>query len=538
MQAASQDQRVRLISQGYNTWRVQVLFSERELSAEEITNRLREVKQQLARQFGVPDAILEYSRLLSKQTTRNGLLVQIQIVKQDLPSAAPVIRTQPMCAPDGSIFSDMRLEADFHPFDEYDHPLTRLSIEGRLKTSGYDTSLVNWDTVTEAICEMEITAKPVYNLEIGRGMLPDPGRSSRLTFGIRPDQEAFLASAWMGVRPVLDGDFLLEVSSPSSGHKWGKNVFGRELEPRQGLQTKLEAGDGTKLRMRGTQLFAASEGMLVFERIGRDKRDCDAFNLVPAKIVGHVRPMSVFRESQVYDLDLTTPAMVTANVLAGSRIVSSAPLLITGDIEENTRIECADSLRVAGTIKSAAVVSGRHCCISGFVMQSDLRAVMSLQIDGGVFNSSLQATDVMAREIRGGAVEALRQTSFDRVDDTGGNATAIRINLNKFLQHQQVAGREAIKELQQSLAMIVDIFGHEITLQVTESTAQRMLLHWLRQRKTAGTGNFTHMEVQDYREILEMVPLIREQLKALGMELRDITAQLVSDPNTSEAEIS
>lgn len=49
--------RVRLISQSHDTWRVQVL-RERDLSSHEISERLQEVKRELAIQFGVPDHLL------------------------------------------------------------------------------------------------------------------------------------------------------------------------------------------------------------------------------------------------------------------------------------------------------------------------------------------------------------------------------------------------------------------------------------------------------------------------------------------------
>jgi hypothetical protein len=55
-----------------------------------------------------------------------------------------------------------------------------------------------------------------------------------------------------------------------------------------------------------------------------------------------------------------------------------------------------------------------------------------------------------------------------------------------------------------------------------------MLLRWLRQQKSAGGGNYTHVEVQELRAVLEMVPLIRQQLSVMGMEMRDIAKQLAT----------
>lgn len=535
MKSASSDHRIRIISQGYNTWRVQVLFSERNLLVDEITARLHEVKQELARHFGVPDYLLQYSRLIGRQVVRHGLLVQMQIIKQDLPSGPPAFHAKPLRMEDGSLVSDMLIEADLFPYDEFEHRLTRMVIEARLKGAGYDLSCIDWDAVSGALAETEQTERPVLGLVIGRGIPPGLGRSSRVTYGIHHEQEAFLPSAWMGIRPVHKGDFLVEVSPPIAGHQWGRNVFGRELEPQQGLLTRLEAGEGTQLWLRGTQLVAHGDGLLVFDRNGRDKRDCDTRGMALAKLTGSVLPAKVFDHTQVFEIELTESAIILGDVAAGSRIRSRAPLFIAGNVEEDSRVECSASLRIAGDVRKAHIKASRHCCITGFVTESNLECGFTLQFDAGVLNSTLHATDVIGREIRGGTVEALRQTSFDHVEESGGAATAIRINLRRFLENQQVAGREAMDDLRQSLAQIQDIFGPEIVLQVTESTAQRSLLHWLRHQKNLGGGNFTHTEVQELRAILEIVPLIRQQMTSMGLELRDITSQLITREGESNS---
>jgi hypothetical protein len=509
---------------------VQVLFRERDLASHEISERLQEVKRELALQFGVPDHLLAYSRLINRQVTRGGLLVQMQIIKQELPSRPPVFRAKPTRGEDGTLLSDMILEADLYPYDEFERRLTRSVIETRLRGAGFDLSCVDWNAVAEALSAMEGTDQPVSGLVIGRGHPPGLGKSSRVTYGIHRDQEAFLSSAWMGVRPVQRGEFLVEVSQPVGGHQWGRNVFGRELEPQQGLRTKLEAGAGTLLWLRGTQLMAQRDGLLHFERSGRDKRDCDSCTMPLAKLAVHVLKAEVFPESQVYRLDLTAPAIILGTVRTGSVVRTQAPLFIGGDVEQGAVVECAASLRLGGSVRGAQITVSERCCISGSVDDSRVECGSTLQIDGSVSNAVLRATDVMGREIRSSEVEALRQTSFDRVDEGGGEATAIRINLHRFLEKQQSAGREALDDLQHSLVQIERIFGAEITQQVTAPTAQRMLLHWLREQKAAGGGNYTHMEVQELRAILEMVPIIRQQLSVMGMEMRDIAAQLATCP--------
>ncbi len=535
MPAAPSENRVRLISQGYNTWKVQILFPDAQISAAEISNRLREVKAELAFHFGLSDQLLEYTKLLGKQETREGLLVQILITKQPVPGGAPRFRALPTHGEDGTVVSDMTLEADFFPYDEFEHRLTRQSIEARLRQEGFDLECIDWQVIQTALERAEETLAPVKGVTIGRGVPPHSGQSSRITYGIGSGNEADITSAWMGVRPVTRGEFLLESSAATSGQGFGRNIYGRELEPRRGIQTVLAAGKGTRLVTRGAQLIADRDGLLLFKRAGRDKRDRDAYDMTPAKIIAQVVEAESFREALRFDLDLFEPAMIVADIDADSRIVSETSLFVDGNVGPGAVIECAGTLRVTGNVHGAVIKSGQHACIHGNVSDSDIQAELTLQIQGRVTDSNLRATDVIAGETERGSVEALHRTSIDRIVEAGGAATAIRVNLHRFLEQQQTAGCAALEELTVSLQQILAVFGPEIAFNVTDGTAQRMLLKWLRQQKAAEAVAFTHAEVQEFRAILEMIPLIRSQLQAIGMELRDVTARLENTPPAAPA---
>ncbi|HEY3296159.1 MAG TPA: flagellar assembly protein A [bacterium] len=535
MSEPTPERRVRLVSQGYNSWRVQVLFPDTELSAGEISDRLREVKQELASQFGIPDAMLEYKQLLSKQVTRHGLLVQMQITKQDVPSGAPVFRALPLQLEDGTLFSDMRIEATFFPYDEFERTLTRQAVEVHLKSGGFDTGCINWDTVTQILLEMEERLCPVKGVEIGRGTPPGVGQSSRLTYGVPAYQEQFLTSAWVGTRPVVRGEFLAEASTSTAGHKWGRNVFGRELEPCPGISTRLVAGTGVKLVARETQLMALQDGLLVLERAGHDRRSRDTCDLIPLKLTASVLPLSTIQTTEVLNLDLTEPTAIFGSVEPGSRIRSKAPLYIEGNVGEGAVIKCSKSLRISGSATKANITSGYHLCINGDARACTLHAEYTLQVEGWVADSALSGMDVIVNEIIGGSVDALRQTSIQHTNDTGGMAATIRINLNKYLSNRQATGQEVLVELRDYMQQIVDLFGPEIAAGVKEGTAQRQMLKWLQQQKAAGAPNYTHAEMQELRTVMEMIPQIQEQVKAIGAELRDITTQLAQETSKADA---
>ncbi|MDD5087682.1 MAG: FapA family protein [bacterium] len=518
------DQKVRLIGQGYNCWRMQVLFTRPDISAAEVSERLQEAKRDLASRFGIPDSLLAYTRLLGRQLTQNGLLVQLQITKREVPSNAPRFRCEPLQAADGTVFTDMRLIADLHPYDEWDRPMTKELVKARMEAAGYGSGWVDWDVVYQAVEQMRETHQPVENLEIARGVLPGVGPSSHLTYGVRHDQERFLDSAWIGVRPVLRGEFIVEASESASGHQWGRTACGRELPPRPGLQTRLEAGDGVTTALRGRQLIAGRDGLLVLRRYGRDRRQKDACDLVPVKLTAQVLEAQIIAAADAANLEFQDAVILEGSLPENARIRTQHPLYIEGDVTRGSFVQCGESLRVNGSLLEATVMGAHHVCIHGDVRKSDVSAHLTLHADGRITDSVVRAADVIAGAVQGGDVEGLRRPPLHR--DDGGLATAIRINLRKFLETRQDAGRDALDDLQRTLSHIESIFGPAIVQRAGEGKEQRLLLRWLREQKQAGTGNYTHAEVQELRTALELLPMIREQLAAIGLELRDVTSRL------------
>jgi hypothetical protein len=517
--------KVRIVSQSFCSWKVQVLFEQKNLSANEISRQLKEIKSELARQFAVPDALLSYGGLAGKKVTRNGLLVTIVITKQTTLSHAPRFNTLPLRADDGSTFSDMIVEADLYPYDEFDNPLSAENVVARLASSGYDPEAIQWGVLREAVSRMAQSEQPILGLHIAAGTLPSLGQSSRISYGIRTDQEVYAQSAWIGVRPVNSGDFIIEISPAMSGHKWGKNLFGRELEPRQGLDVKLEPGNGAKLILHGHKLVATEDGLLVFERVGRDKRDFDAYDMIPVKVIAHVLPMITVSDFPDKKLILDQAACIIGTIPPGTVIRAQSSLLIDSPLAE-CEIYCAGTVRALKSVQKSKISTRAHACFHDDVTDSDIKAERTLIIGKIASNCILSARDVVGWEIHGGQVNALRQPAVEHVLGGGDGAVVIRINLRKFLEHQQEAGCKALEELRASLNMIVDIFGPQTTLQAGESNQRRLLLNWLKEQKRRYGINYTHAEVQEFRTILEMVPLIRDQLAEIGVELRDITMQL------------
>ena len=83
------NKRIQVTTLGYERWRVGLLLEGEGATEELATEHLREVKAELTLQTGIPEEHLKYVRLLNREQTPQGLLVEMEIVKQDIRKGLP-----------------------------------------------------------------------------------------------------------------------------------------------------------------------------------------------------------------------------------------------------------------------------------------------------------------------------------------------------------------------------------------------------------------------------------------------------------------
>ncbi len=394
--------------------------------------------------------------------------------------------------------------------------------------TGVDLGLIDWARLKEALARLNETYEPVFGLQIANGELPDFGIHSQVNYGVGLKESLVEESAWIGTHPVSRGDILVEVGAARPGRRAGRNLLGVELEPRPGVEVRLEAGEGAERTSTGARVVATADGLVRYRRIPLDRRARDARDLVPARLLVSVTPCEILTASLKYDLDVAEPLIIRGNLYAGSRIRTKAPLVVEGYIEEGSVIDARGTVRIRGDLSGVKLTTDEHLCILGQVKQSMLNARLTLQIEGTAVDCTLRAMDIIAHDVVGGDVEALSRTMIGRVFKSSSGTASVRINLRKYLQEQQLTGRQTVDDIRESLHQIALIFGHETVSQVEPVSVSRLLLSWLRDQKRTRGAVYSSIEVQEFRMLLEMIPVMRQQLSAAGAELRDITQRLGS----------
>ncbi len=510
LQLSDPDTKVRLVAQGRNLWRVRMLFPNKR--ATEIPEQLRQIKDELAHNFGVANHRLEYVGLISKKRTHAGVLVEMQIRRQDAPSGAVRLRFEPAQAPDGTEFSDMKAIIDLFPLDEFEQTLTFAAVEQKLKAEGLELVLVKWPIIRDLVDSCVDRQAPIFDHVVAEGVLPDIGIPSRISYPWFPQSDEAAVTAWMGLRAVDAGEELVEVSVPVSGMRAGRNVFGRELSPRRGIVTRLQGSHGVVVAAGERRMQARERGLLVFRRIYSDRRTKDSPREMPMLLEAEVMRIRGVDGDAADVQRWEETVWISGDLNAGARLHVNGDCVIDGDVPDGCQVTVAGSLRVYGSIGEAAVTTGGHLCVHGDLQDTLCEVGLVVQIIGVARESEIFAREILADHLEGGTAEAF-------ASPTASN-DVVHFNREKFLAEQRAAGEDALATLRRQITQLYEIFGPEILQQVTPDTVQIHLLRWLRQQKNSGAAQFSHPQVQELRTLLELVPSLRSQMTQIAGELR------------------
>ncbi|MFH1011349.1 MAG: flagellar assembly protein A, partial [bacterium] len=493
-----------------------------------VCNYLRQVKAQLARQYGVLETHLRYTRLLGRKRTSEGLVVELEIIKQEIRKGTPIFRLESITGPDGTLFADMVLKVTLFPYDDFDKPLTRALLEYYLSQKGIQWELLNWPVLNKALETLQTADSEITDLTAGHGILPDFGTNAVLEYALPVSEKKQAFSAQIGARRVKTGDMLIRRIPASVGLKVGLNLLGRELAPRRGWDVELAAGMGTKLSPDDCLLTAADEGLARFERSEQTIRRFGKVERVPARIVATVEPLHTIEGHCVLQLDWDGHLEINGDVLSGSRVKASGVILVHGDIQEHCELFSADSICVDGKISGSLVESDGYLVAQAASSQAEVKAAKKVLILGTVEDSCIQAQDVHLGEVRSSQVRALHEFHVDKVDDSAETDSEIIVNLREFLGLKQVESADMLRKMGETMQRLIELFGPTIVQTVSATNVAKVLHQFLREQKKKGIPPYSAQEIVHFRTMLELIPTFRDLLADVGQELCDLTHQILT----------
>jgi cytoskeletal protein CcmA (bactofilin family) len=261
----------------------------------------------------------------------------------------------------------------------------------------------------------------------------------------------------------------------------------------------------------GRSISAREEGILVFSRSFADKRVKDSLTSVPTVLKAEITRLRRVRGAEISGV-VNESLWVIGDLPSKTKLSVYGDLIIHGNVGSECELQVSGDLRIHGRVADAAISVGSHLAVVGNLTGAVLEVDLTVHIVGKATDCAIYAREIVADELAGGLAEAFTKSSSD--------SPSVHFNRAKFLEEQQKAGENALETLRRQISQLLDIFGADVISQLTESNLQIMLLRWLRAQKAKGLPNYSHHEVQEYRSLLEMAPLIRDQMTAIAEELR------------------
>jgi hypothetical protein len=520
--------RIQIVAQRDDHWTAEVRLRPGESVETAIFHYLHQVKAQLARQYNVSVDQLLYKRLLERTRTPQGLVVELEIVRQETRKGNPVFRLEPMTGPDGTLFPDMILKVDLFPYDDYDKPLTRELLEYCLSLKGIQLDLLDWPALNKAIETVKATEKEILDLTGGHGVFPDFGRDAVLEYALPVEEKSQAFSALIGTRRVKKGSILLRYTPPTTGVKVGMNLLGREIAPRKGWDVELFAEEGVKFSPDGSLLTAESEGLARFERLEQTVRRQGKIERVPARIVARVEPLHTIQGNCTLQLDWDGHLEVDGTVCSGSKLNVTGAIIVHGDVEEGCEIFSKYDIHIDGKISGSVVESDGHLAAGATEAGAEVKAAKKVFVPGVVEESSIRAQDVHVGEVRRSKVHASHEFVADKVDESVETESEIVVNMREFLGLRQTESAATLQEMAETMKRLIQLFGPKAIQSVSSTNASQILHQFLRERKEKGLPAYSPREIINLRSALELVPEFRRLLTDLGQELRDLTEQIAA----------
>jgi len=524
---------VEILAQTDDLWKVKIQFPYPEATDQDVIDRIRQVKEDIARQYEVPSELLEFRELLGKTRTDQGIAATVILGKITVGQGKPEIRLHPQETPRGELIQDMIAELDIYYLDERKQVITSRRIEWELKKHNISPGLVDMQAITKAL-EKTIRRKSfVKKLVIARGRLPSIGQDAELeyTFYTDPKSAESLEEYRIG-RKVRARDVICQKSPPKRGKESGCDVRGIKIPPIGGLDFDLVAGEGTKLSIDENRLTALRDGVPVMTRTTRQIYTLAGTRRVPQKITVGVKTLVELNAEDIISIAIDESIEVTGNLKEGTRIETSGELFLGGNVEKDSSLNAKDNVYIEGLVKGGEINSDSSVFTSKSVRNATVAAGDDVTVGGTVENSKLSACNVSAHEIIGSQVQAGQKVQITKVGNNSmGRRTTIRIGREDFYTRKIEADKEVINNLKENLERINTLFGKDVLENIGGGNQQQILVGFIKELHRRGHSDLGESTIRSFKQLLSSINPLQDVIGEKSEQLNNLEKK-ASDENS------
>ncbi|HEX7344324.1 MAG TPA: FapA family protein, partial [bacterium] len=410
-------------------WKVQIPALAVNVVDRQFMEHLREAKQVIASQYGVPVELLEFREVLAREKTAQGVIVSLTINRLEVGQGKTILRLKPAKSPSGELFEDMIAEVDFYYLDEFGRVINSQHLWASFDKWCLARELLDFPAINRALHLVIENRSYVTNLIVARGKFPEIGHDAEFeyTFFPHPDAAACLKD-YQTSRKVKAGDILCQKIPPTTGKIPGMTVRRHTQPPLKGLDFQLLAGEGTKLSRDGLRLTALRDGLAVMKRTMKRVYTSAGEKTIPAAIAISVEELEILDGDATLNLNADHSLEISGDLKEGSKIATPGEVLLTGNVCDGSTVTAGRDVLIEGTVEGAQIAAEGSVRGQSRVDRSSIQAEGDIVISEAAENSDLSGDSVSVLESLGCRIEARRKILLERAgDDSSGRKTVIRV---------------------------------------------------------------------------------------------------------------
>ena len=506
------------------TFRVEVVLESAQSELEILSKLLKNIKDEISRQFRVPVSRLKYQRIIDKKVSPDGIKTSLELFLQKESKGKPVLKFCSMSLANGQTIDNMILMADVHPQDEDGSEYTREKLRAVMSETGIIDRFIIDSVLEDIITKLSDTRQTVEDMVLAKGFLPEIGEDSRLEFkfSIHPDKSS--VKQFTGSRKAKPGDVLCVKHPRKTGSAPGVDLFGNELKPISGRDFNLIAGNGTKLSSDGSKIIADIEGVAVVKKDDKKVSSLGLSQAFPREVQLRIDPLTVIESSRTVEIVTKDSVEIQGSLKRNSNIISEGDVFVLGEVENDSKIHSTGGIYVEGNVNSGSLISSKEIFAGGAVTDSTLSAKGMVRVEGALRNSNIYGENVEVDRLINSTVVAAKQIVVRSIEaDEAGLLSEIQVGIKQYQTMKVKENEEFLDYLKDDLGKMKGFFGEKMVGDVSYANLEMILL---KVAKKLSKQNMDTEKWEATKKLLESVPSLKMMIVEKHQENEELKERI------------
>ena len=525
MISPSEKTKFQIATDDRKNFRVDIFLDFEGASEQQLPFLLREIKESISKEYAIPASQLRYEKLIDKKSFPDGFTAVMEIRRVEKSRGKPVLKFCSSTLPNSRILDNMVLLVDLFPLNEKGKKTNFKEVYQLIIKNGVAKRFINEQAIHQAITQLRRENKPLEDLMLVKGIMPDIGKDAKLDFKIPVWSDKCDMKEYLSSKKVIKGDILCKKTPITVGKEPGFDLFDNRIEPVNGRDFSLKAGRGASISANGNSIIARRDGVVVIHKEETKITSMGFVNTFPKEIQIRIDPLTVVESSRTVEIVARESVEVKGNLKENSKIISEGEVYVHGDVGPNSNIHATEDIIIGGDVVMGTLVSSKSIMLQGDLSDSTLSAKEFIKVEGIVRDSTIYGKEVELDTFVGSTLVAGRQAIIRQIEaDESGILSEIKIGMNSFYQMKLNENKEFIEYINSSLNRMDQIFGLDITQEINYSNIELMFLKFI--TNVARGKGMSEEQMEATKSLIESIPSLKIVIDEKAEENRRLDNEL------------